>query len=123
MLITIPLWISATEINDEISLALKAGNAKELAVYFNKNIDLNIPENEGIFSKAQAELIMKEFFSNHTSIEFAILHKGSSKDGAKYTIGNLTTKEGTFRAYYYMKANEDSFLIHEFSLNKEEKDR
>ena len=52
------------------------------------------------------------------SIEFTILHKGSSKDGAKYTIGNLTTQEGKFRVYYYMKANGDSFLIHELSLNK-----
>jgi hypothetical protein len=111
------------DINDDITVAMRAGNANELSVFFNKNIDLNIPNNEGIFSKAQAELIIKDFFDHYTTSDFTILHQGSSKDGAKYSIGNLVTDKGMFRVYYYMKKVEENYLIFELNLNEEEKDK
>ena len=119
----LPIPGISVDINDDISLALRAGNAKELSVFFNKNIDLNIPNNEGIFSKAQAELIIKDFFDHYTTSDFTILHQGSSKDGAKYSIGNLVTDKGMFRVYYYMKKVEENYLIFELNLNEEEKDK
>ena len=119
----LPIPGISVDINEDISVALRAGNAKELTVFFNKTIDLNIPNNEGIFSKVQAELILKEFFDHYTASSFTILHQGSSKDGAKYSIGNLVTDKGMFRVYYYMKKVGESYLIFELSLNKEEKDK
>jgi len=119
----LPIPGISVDINEDISVAFRAGNAKELSVFFNKNIDLNIPNNEGIFSKAQAELIVKDFFDDYTSSAFTILHQGSSKDGAKYSIGNLVTDNGTFRVYYYMKKVGDDYLIFELNLNEEEKDK
>ena len=106
-----------------IELALRAGNAKELAKLFSSNIDLNIPGNEGVYSKAQAELILKDFFSKYPPKSYATLHKGTSSDGAMYTIGNLVTSKGTFRAYFYIKKTADKYYIHEFSLNVEENDK
>lgn len=114
--------VLATDNNEKIALAIRAGNAKELSKYFSKNIDLNIPGSEGVFSKTQAELIMKDFFSKYKTLSFNTLHQGSSKDGAQYTIGNLTTDKGSFRLYFYMKKTSDVYYIHEFSLNEEEKD-
>ena len=114
--------VLATDNNEKIALAIRAGNAKELSKYFSKNIDLNIPGSEGVFSKTQAELIMKDFFSKYKTLEFNTLHQGSSKDGAKYTIGNLKTDKGSFRLYFYMKKTSDVYYIHEFSLSEEEKD-
>jgi len=111
------------DLSQDIAIAIRAGNAKELSKYFNGNIDLNIPGNEGVFSKAQAELIMKDFFSKNTPKSFTVLHQGSSKDGAKYTIGSLVTEKITFRTYFYMKKKGEEYLIHELSLNSEEKDR
>ena len=114
--------VLATDNNEKIALAIRAGNAKELSKYFSKNIDLNIPGSEGVYSKTQAELIMKNFFSKYKTLEFSTLHQGTSKDGAKYTIGNLKTDKGSFRLYFYMKKTSDAYYIHEFSLNEEEKE-
>ena len=111
------------DISSSIELAIKVGNAKELTKLFSSSIDLNIPGNEGVYSKAQSELILRDFFSKNNPKSYKTLHKGSSKDGAKYTIGNLITDKGTYRAYFYLKQKGDSYIIHEFSLNSEEKDR
>ena len=110
------------DVVDDIAIAIRSGNAKELSKYFNTNIDLNIPGNEGVYSKAQAELILKDFFSKHPLKSFSIVHQGSSKDGARYAIGNLVTEKGTFRTYFYMKKKSDRYYIHEFSLNIEDED-
>lgn len=108
-----------TGISEKLELAIKAGNANELAKLLNSSVDLNIPGNEGVYSKAQAELILKEFFSKNNPVAYKTLHKGSSKDGARYSIGNLRTETSVFRAYIYMKKKDDKYLIHEFSLNSE----
>jgi len=106
----------------KIEVAIKAGNAAELAKLMHSSIDLTIPGNEGVYSKTQAELILKDFFSKNNPLEYKTLHKGSSKDGARYCIGNLKTDKGMFRAYFYMKKKGDEYFIHEFSLNSEEND-
>ena len=111
------------DISSSIEVAIKVGNAKELTKLFSNSIDLNIPGNEGVYSKAQSELILRDFFTKNNPKSYTTLHKGSSKDGAKYTIGNLVTDKGAFRAYFYMKQKGDSYTIHEFSLNNEEKGR
>ena len=86
------------------------------------SVDLNIPGNEGVYSKAQAELILKDFFAKNNPTGYKTLHKGSSRDGALYSIGNLQTEKGIYRAYFYMKKKGEDYFIHEFSLNSEEKD-
>jgi len=42
--------------------AIKAGNSKELAKYFGPTVEIILPGSDGAFSKAQAEMIMKDFF-------------------------------------------------------------
>ena len=116
------ITFATLDVVDDIAIAIRSGNAKELSKYFNTNIDLNIPGNEGVYSKAQAELILKDFFAKHPLKSFSILHQGSSKDGARYAIGNLVTEKGTFRTYFYMKKKSDRYYIHEFSLSVEDED-
>ena len=111
------------DIAEDIAAAIRAGNAKELSKHFNKNIDLTIPGNEGVYSQVQAEMILKDFFDKHPIKSFSILHKGTSKDGARYAIGNLITEKGSFRTYFYMKKKSDKYYIHEFSLSVEDEDK
>ncbi|MBK6525645.1 MAG: DUF4783 domain-containing protein [Crocinitomicaceae bacterium] len=42
--------------------AFKAGNATKIASYFAENVDLSILETENLYSKSQAEQILKAFF-------------------------------------------------------------
>ena len=108
----------AGDIPEGIILALKTGNSKELAKYFNTNIELVILDKEDVYSKTQAELIVKDFFSKHSPSNFSILHQGG-KQGAKYAIGNLTTSKGTFRVYFLLKISNEKPFIHQLRIEKE----
>ena len=107
------------QIPDEIVLSLKSGNAKVLATFFNQNIELVILENDNVYSKAQAEQIVNNFFSRYVPERFNVIHQGG-KEGAHYVIGNLITKQETFRVYFLLKKSSDKNIIHQLRIEKQE---
>jgi hypothetical protein len=82
----------------EIKKALLEGNSKLLAEHFNQSVELLIKNKEDVYSKAQAELILKDFFKKNTPNNFIIEAEGES-NGIKYVIGNLKTRSGKFKVY------------------------
>ena len=107
------------QITDEIILSLKSGNAKSLSAFFNQNVELVVQENDNVYSKAQAQLIVNEFFNAHSPQNFSIIHQGG-KEGAQYVIGNLETKRGSFRVYFLLKKNDGQDYIHQLRIEKQE---
>src|SRR5690554_1375939 len=49
---------------DGIANATRSGDAARLAEYFNPRIELVLPGKSGIFSKEQAQFLLKDFLSN-----------------------------------------------------------
>lgn len=107
------------QIPDEIILCLKSGNAKTLSGYFNQNVELVVPENDNVYSKAQAQLIVNDFFNAYVPQTFSIIHQGG-KEGAQYVIGNLATKKGSFRVYFLLKKSDGKDYIHQLRIEKQE---
>jgi hypothetical protein len=107
------------DITNDIMSGLKTGNAKLIAGYFNATVELNLPGNDGLFSKAQSELLLKDFFVKFPPKNFIFKHDGTSQDGSRFSIGVLETSGGNFRTYYYLKKNGDAFLLKELRIEKE----
>jgi hypothetical protein len=118
LLISFSVLFAQTEEN--ITAALKTGNSKEIAKYFGANVNLKILNQEDIYSKNQAELILKDFFTKNTVKNYIPKHNGTSKNGSQYTIGVLSTNNGNFRVYYFLKKNTDGIQIQEFRIEVEE---
>lgn len=107
-------------INESIAKALKTGNAAAIANFFNTTVDLTLPNNEGVFSKAQAELILKTFFANNKPTDFKAVHDGESKNNTLYSIGNLSTSNGVFRTYILYQEKGTNVVILELRIESEE---
>lgn len=106
------------QIPDEVVLSLKTGNASTLSSYFNQNIEMVVLEQDDVYSKAQAQQIVTNFFNQHKAQGFSIIHQGG-KEGAKYAIGNLTTNQGTFRVYFLLKNDGEKAYIHQLRIEKQ----
>ncbi len=98
-----------------ISIAIKTGNAAELAKYMNSTIELLLLQKEDFYKKNVAETILKDFFSQYQTREFVIRHQGARND-AQYAIGNLETEKGVFRVYFLLKKVGPEFLIHQIRI-------
>ncbi len=96
---------------DDISNALKTGNASALAAYFHATIDLTILQKQGTYSKSQAEQVVQNFFTENKPSGFTINHDGTTGEGSKYIIGALITSTGEYRVYIYFKNLNGAELI------------
>jgi len=103
------------KIPGEISIAIKAGNASELAKYMNSTIELLLLDKEDFFKKNVAETILKDFFIEYQTKDFTIRHQGAKND-AQYAIGNLKTEKGDFRVYFLLKKVDQELLIHQIRI-------
>lgn len=108
--------LNPDDISNDIAVAIKNGNSKELAKFFNTSIDLTVPGNDETFSKAQAELIVKDFFQKNPPKSFAVNHQGSSNDGSKYSIGTYVSSTGSYRTYFLLKKVGNSFFIQQLQF-------
>jgi hypothetical protein len=97
---------------DDVIGALRSGDADELSKYFDDNVELTLPVKSDSYSKAQAQVILKDFFGNNGVKGFDLKHKGDSP-GGHYCIGTLQTKSGSFRAHVFMKAKGSKEVVKE----------
>ena len=97
---------------DEVIGALKSGDASGLSKYFDDNVELTLPVKSDSYSKAQAQVILKDFFDNNNVRGFELKHKGDSP-GGHYCIGTLQTKSGNFRAHVFMKSKGNKEVVKE----------
>ena len=95
---------------DAVIGALRSGNSSELAKYFDDNVELTVPDKSDNYSKAQAQLIVRDFFSNNGVKGFNLEHKGDSP-GGHYCIGTLQTNTGKFRTNVFMKTKDGKEVI------------
>lgn len=106
---------TVTPVPEGIFSSLKAGNSKELCKFFNANIELVILDKEGVYSKNQSEIILRDFFVKNIPNNYIKLHEGG-KDASKYVIGRLSTSKGQYRIVFLMKNNKGAFCIHQFRI-------
>ncbi len=97
---------------DEVISALRSGNATELARYFDDTVELTLPDKSDSYSRAQAQLIIKDFFSNNGIKGFELKHKGTSP-GGYFAIGTLQTSSGNFRTNVFMKTKNGKDVVKE----------
>lgn len=102
-----------------VTQAIQAGNSNELAKFFNPTVELEILEEENIYSKAQAELLLKDFFSRNKPTNFKINHQGN-KGNTSFAIGNLRCASGIYRVSIFMKTENEKMLIHQFRIERSE---
>ena len=97
---------------DDVIGALRSGNAQELSKYVDDNIEISLPDKSDNYSRAQAIMVLKDFFSNNGVTGFDVQHKGEN-GGGQYCIGTLKTKSGNYRTTVFMKTKNDKQVVKE----------
>ena len=102
------------EIEDIVG-ALRTGNATQLSRYFDIRVDITLPDKSDNYSRAQAEIIIRDFFSNNNVRNFEIKYKGEN-NGSNYCIGTLRTRNGDYRTKLFMKQKDSKQVLQEIAF-------
>src|SRR6478672_7654326 len=78
--VTLSSFVLQSSIDDVIN-ALRTGDSSDISKYFDDNVELTVPDKSDNYSKAQAQLIIKDFFKNNGVKGFELKHKGDSPGG------------------------------------------
>lgn len=85
------------DIVDDLANYFRTGNSKEIGKNFASSVELIIIDQEDVYSKAQSEQILKDFFVKNPPSKISILHRLSNNQNSRLGIFSLTTKNGKFR--------------------------
>ena len=100
---------------DDVVTAMRNGDASQLSKYFDSRVDISLPGKSDNYSKSQAEMILKDFFSSNEVKNFQVKHKGE-QNGSQFCIGLLQTRTGNYRTKFFMKQKGSEQLVQELGF-------
>ena len=100
---------------DEVISALRTGNATEVGKYIDENVELSLPDKSDDYSKAQAIMILKDFFASNVVSGFETKHT-CDNSGNQFCIGTLHTKSGDYRTTVFMKTKNGRQSVKEMKF-------
>jgi len=98
---------------DDITGAIRVGNAGELSRFLDSRVDISLPEKSDTYSKIQAEMIIRDFFTTNGVQNFLVKHRGTNGGKSEFCVGVLQTRNGDFRTTLFVKQKGDKQLLQE----------
>ena len=110
--------VKAQALEDVVNY-VRNGDIGSMAKSFDDIITITMNSNQSAYSKSQAEMVLKDFFSKNLVKEFVVIQNGTAPNkNSRYAIGNLTTSTGSFQLYILLKLKDNAFVLHEIRFEK-----
>jgi F420-dependent methylenetetrahydromethanopterin dehydrogenase len=104
---------------DKVAELIRQGDTKELSKIFAANVEVTIRDEENVYSKVQAGLILDKFFSQNKPVSVKMLHKVNSNPNYLFGVLILNTTNGLYRIAYTLKKAEGSLMLIELRIETE----
>jgi hypothetical protein len=104
---------------DKVADLIRQGDIHNLSKLFAPSVEITITDQENVYSKVQAELVLSKFFSEHKPHAVKILHKVNSNSNYQFGVVIFNTDKEAFRVTFTMKQTEGSLLLIEMRIETE----
>ena len=98
---------------------IKKMSLHEFAKMFASSIDLTILDKEDVYSAAQAEIVLTEFFKSNPVKSVTVLHRVTSNPNIRFAVFTIVTSNGTYRTSVSLKLTDGTFLVNELRIETE----
>ena len=104
---------------DKVAELIRQGNTRVLSKIFAENVEITLQDEENVYSKVQAGLILDKFFSQNKPVSIKMLHKVNSNSSYLFAVLIVNTQKGPYRIAYTLKENEGSLALIELRIETE----
>jgi hypothetical protein len=115
---SIPFVALATIPYEKMEQGFATNSVKPIFESVREKVMLNVLGNEGVYSKPQAELILKDFFTKKSGDKFHFIFKGKETAEGTFAIGIYETSEEKFRVTFQFKQMESNYRLESLSIEK-----
>ena len=101
-----------------IEKAFSSNNASEVAGYGKEKLIMNIMGKEGVYSRSQAGLVIKDFFTKKPGGSFKFIFKSKESRDGSFAIGTYDCKGESFRVTIHFKKEGSDYRIESLTIEK-----
>ncbi len=102
-----------------IDSAFEANNPNAIVALGKSKILINVLGKEGVYSQAQAGLVLKDFFTRKPGSEFNFYFKGKETADGTFAIGNYISRSEKFRVTIHFKTEGDQYKIESLRIEED----
>jgi hypothetical protein len=104
---------------DRMMLLLRQSNWTELYKTFAPSVDLTILDENNVYDKDQAEVIVNTFFVKNQPFSVKLIHRVDSNPDYRFVVVVLSSKNGNYRTSFSIRNNNGTFQINELRIETE----
>jgi len=123
LLCSFSFWASQAQnqqlpIMEGIVNAIRQNRVEDMSKYFDIIVPITMNNVQATYSPAQAELVLKDFFSKNVPQDINVISSGSPNATSKFSISDLTTSSGKYTLYILVKLKDNTtYMLQEIRLN------
>ena len=102
----------------DIRKAISGQDAHAMSKYFYKTVDVSVPDTDNSFAAAQAEFVLKEFFTRYPKRDFRMTHEDQS-GSTFYMEGDYWSGRDRFAWSVYFRKRDEKYAIREIRFDPE----
>lgn len=102
-----------------IKTAFEKKDAAKIGELCNSKVLIDILGKEQAYSKAQATIVLKDFFKSHPTTSFKIIFEGKETKEGSFAIATLMSQSKKYRVSIHMKQMSGGYKIASLSIEND----
>lgn len=102
----------------ELSDRFKNGNAKGISKHFSPTVNFSLLNNENVYSSAQSEIILDNFFRSNPPQSVKIVHRLDNHSNYQHVVLLLGTTRGAYRVALSLKGVDKELQLIEIRIEE-----
>lgn len=103
----------------KLDTAFDQKNAEAIVSHSRDKVLINILGKEGAYSKSQAVLVLKDFFTGKPNGNFNFTFKGTESPSGTFAIGNYSCGSTKYRITMHFKHSGEDYKIESITIEKD----
>lgn len=103
----------------KLDSAFDTKNVDVIVSHSKDKVLINVLGQEGVYSKSQAILVLKDFFNGKTNGSFNFTFKGNESPSGTFAIGSYICGSNKFRITIYLKNPGEGYKIESITIEKD----
>lgn len=117
--VALVIGVSGSIPYESIEKAFVSNDETALTAHCGEKVLMTVLGDEGVYSRSQAKLVLKNFFSKWPSGTFKFYFKGKESSDGSFCIGKYTVGANEFRVTINFKNANQKYVIESLDIDRD----